>query len=195
MYLLNFLIIFSSAFALSMAISFFIIKKITVRSSQADGHVRLRSNLRVLSAASPSADVSPYIKTTMERINDYFREERPYLNPNLYKRDVADRLGINVNYVTKAISTYYNCNFSDYVNEFRVRYAMTLFRQNSDYRVNEVSSKCGFNNPTNFNRAFRHFTGVAPGEWKAISQQMELTSETDPCYRGRTRNEPSAPLS
>lgn len=178
-----------------MALSFFIIKKMTNSKLQSESQIRARPQMRVLPAVQHPVDVSPYIKTTMDRIEAYFREEKPYLNPDLYKRDVAERLGVNVNYVTKAISTYYNCNFSDYVNEFRVRHAMMLFRQNNDYRVNEVSAKCGFNNPTNFNRAFRHFTGVAPGEWKAISQQVELTSGTDPYFRGRTRNEPSTPLS
>lgn len=177
-----------------MALSFFIIKKMTNHKLQSESQIRVRPHMRVLPSEQRPVDVSPYIKTTMDRIEAYFREEQPYLNPDLYKRDVAERLGVNVNYVTKAISTFHACNFSDYVNEFRVNYAKTLFLQPNDYRVNEVSSMCGFNNPTNFNRAFRHFTGFAPGEWKTVSQQVELTSGTDPYFRGRTRNEPSAPL-
>lgn len=189
------LFMFFVAFALSMAVSLFIIKKMTNRMLQNENRARTRPHVRVQPVVQPPVDVSPYIKTTMDRIEALFRDERPYLNPDLYKRDVAERLGVNVNYVTKAISTFHGCNFSDYVNEFRVNYAKVLFLPPNDYRVNEVSSMCGFNNPTNFNRAFRHFTGVAPGEWKAISQQVEQTSGKDPYSRGRTRNEPSAPLS
>lgn len=195
MYYLNFFITFFVAFVSSMALSFFIVKKFADRKLPACRNSKKRNHLRMESAISPRVETTPYIKTTMARIDAYFRDEHPYLNPNLYKRDVADRLGIKVHYVTKAISTFYSCNFSDYVNEFRVRHAMMLFRQNNDYRVNEVSSMCGFNNPTNFNRAFHHFTGVAPGEWKSVSQQVEQTSETDPGFRGRTNNGPSVPLS
>jgi AraC-like DNA-binding protein len=51
-----------------------------------------------------------------------------------------------------------------FVNEVRVgRACKELLSTN--YNVNEVAKRCGFNNTSNFNRKFKGITGLTPSEY------------------------------
>ena len=55
--------------------------------------------------------------------------------------------------------------FSSFVNEVRIGQACKLFF-NASLNVSDICYSCGFNNLTNFNRNFKHFTRMTPTEYK-----------------------------
>ena len=55
--------------------------------------------------------------------------------------------------------------FSSFVNEVRIGQACKLIG-NESLDISEICYSCGFNNLTNFNRNFKHFTKMTPTEFK-----------------------------
>lgn len=108
---------------------------------------------------------NPYSCLIFERILTYFDKEQPYLNPNLSIADVAKEVCTNRSYVAKAIKVYSGRNFCQFVNSYRVDYAVALSKKEPDLKVCELSFRSGFNSPTAFSIAFKLIRGMPPGEW------------------------------
>lgn len=116
-----------------------------------------------MTTSTPGSDV--LYKNIYDRVLEYFERSRPYLNPDLSINDVVAVLFTNKLYISKAIYACTNRNFCQFVNYYRVRYAMELFRNNPNMKVIEVSTRSGFNSSVSFNMAFRLFMGEKPSEW------------------------------
>ncbi len=99
------------------------------------------------------------------RIEEYFRSETPYLDMELNIGEVSARVFTNRVYVSRAISECSGSNFCQYVNGYRIRYAMDCFRRNPDLKVSELSVMSGFRTVASYNMAFRRFVGELPSEW------------------------------
>lgn len=106
-----------------------------------------------------------YTKTIYEKIQKYFEESEPYLDPAIGIEKVARAVGTNKSYVAKAVKVYSGRNFCQFVNSYRVDHARKLFRENSTLRVNQLAARSGFNSATSFSIAFKIVTGMPPGEW------------------------------
>ncbi len=99
------------------------------------------------------------------RIDEYFRTEQPFLNPDFCLMDVSRRMLTNKLYVSKAIGEYSGGNFSNYVNTWRVRYSMECFRENPDLRIADLSDMSGFSTLSSYIAWFKKLTGELPSEW------------------------------
>lgn len=53
----------------------------------------------------------------------------------------------------------------EYLNRYRVHRAMNLLRTTSD-PVQSIAVRSGYSSIAAFNRNFRHYTGLSPGEWR-----------------------------
>ena len=127
---------------------------------------RIVESMRIspVEASSGSAEDNVY-KELYDRIQEYFIEEKPFLNGNLTINDVVARVFSNKVYISRAIVQCTGRNFCQYVNYHRVMYAMECFRKNTELKVSELSPLCGFNTSVSFNMAFRLFMDENPSEW------------------------------
>ena len=55
--------------------------------------------------------------------------------------------------------------FIEYINDTRISYA-TRWLIESDFSINQISFKCGFNNIANFNRVFKKVKNCTPSEFR-----------------------------
>lgn len=104
-------------------------------------------------------------RTTYERLNALFEEEKPFLNGNLTIGDIAKSLYTNKLYISKSISLCSGRNFCQYVNYHRVRYSIELFRDDPHLKVSELAERSGFHSAASYNMAFRLFMNESPSEW------------------------------
>ncbi len=104
-------------------------------------------------------------RNVFSRIEEYFRSESPYLDMELNIGEVSERVFTNKVYVSRAISECSGSNFCQYVNGYRIRYAMDCFRRNPSLRVSELSAMSGFRTVASYNMAFRKIVGELPSEW------------------------------
>ena len=103
----------------------------------------------------------------MEHIRTLMEEEHLYLRTDLKLQDVAVCLHTNSSYVSECINSVCGQTFSQFVNEFRVRHAMELLRQQPDMKIVAITSASGFSTEASFFRNFKTVTGMTPREWVA----------------------------
>ena len=116
-----------------------------------------------LTMESPGVDV--LYKNIYDRVIEYFDSHRPYLNSELTINDIVNALYTNKLYISKAISMHTGRNFCQFVNYYRVTYAVELFRKDTTLKIVDVAARSGFNSSVSFSMAFRLYIGEKPSDW------------------------------
>ena len=115
-----------------------------------------------LSASLPTAAIDQFL---YDRCCRYMTEHRPFLVPKFSLQDLANAVYTNKVYLSKTINRYSGKNFRQYVNYYRVMYAMELFRKNMGLRILEMAQLSGFRSDTSFLRSFKEVMGENPSIW------------------------------
>ena len=128
-----------------------------------------------MNAETPGSEA--LYRNIYDRVLEYFERSRPYLNPDLTINDIVNALFTNKVYISKAICAYTCRNFCQFVNYYRISYAVDLFRSNPSLKVVDISTKSGFNSSVSFTMAFRLFMNEKPSEWfrreRAVLQKQK----------------------
>jgi AraC-like DNA-binding protein len=107
----------------------------------------------------------------MQRLCLLMEEQRPYLNSDLKRQDVADLLQTNRTYITDCIKATRGQTFSQFINSYRVEHAKQLLSRHPDKKMSAVAIESGFNTESSFFRAFKAETGITPNEWRATLEK------------------------
>ena len=104
-------------------------------------------------------------KEIFDRVVDYFESDLPYLRGNLVIEDLVKVVYANKLYISRAIGRCAGRNFCQFVNYYRVRHSVDVFRQNPDLKVIELAGQCGFNSVVSFTMAFKLYMNENPSDW------------------------------
>jgi len=116
----------------------------------------------------------------LNRLKDFMREEKPYLEPDLTINDLALKVNIPSKTLSQVINENLNQNFFDFVNSYRIGEAKKMLSDlDKKITVLEVLYSVGFNSKSAFNSAFRRHTGLTPTEYK-----RRPNKEISPVFRG-----------
>lgn len=132
--------------------------------------------------------------TLFDSLVNYFVLNKPYLNPELTVKDVAAVLMTNRTYLSRAIRENDMVNFNYFVNSYRLREAVDIFRMDQSARIGETAAKCGFNSTAAFTMAFKLYYGMTPRQWKdyylatSVAKVSQPAMHSMPKRRGRRRN-------
>jgi AraC-like DNA-binding protein len=102
-----------------------------------------------------------------DRCCRYMADRKPFLVESFSLEDLSRALFTNRVYLSKTINYYSGKNFRNYVNYYRVMYAMELFRKNKSLKVTELGNLAGFHSGTTFNQAFKAVMEESPSTWCA----------------------------
>lgn len=94
--------------------------------------------------------------------------EMHYAQEGLSLHDVSSVVHISPTYLSTIFKKEKNINFSEFLNQIRMKKAMELLRI-YDMKSYEVAEKVGFRNPHYFSLCFKKYTGVSPSEYKNAS--------------------------
>ena len=112
----------------------------------------------------------------MQRIHHLVVEEKQFLNSDLTVSALAKQIGTHRNNISACVNLIKGCNFTQYVNSYRIEYAKQLMLKYPDQKANAIGIDSGFANDTSFFRTFRALTGQTPGDWK---KQQSSQAETE----------------
>ncbi|OGU76109.1 MAG: hypothetical protein A2V93_08820 [Ignavibacteria bacterium RBG_16_34_14] len=115
----------------------------------------------------------------LNRLQNYMRSEKPYLEPDLTINDLASKIHVSTKTLSQVINENLNQNFFDFVNSYRINKAKEMLSDLEKKTVLEVLYSVGFNSKSAFNSAFRRHTGLTPTEYKRRSKK-----EISPVFRG-----------
>ncbi len=113
---------------------------------------------------------------TITNDNGYYKElcflldnEKIYKNPDISLGSIALRLNISVTYLSQLINKISGVNFSDFINEYRVKEAQKLLIHPNyeGYAILSIGLESGFNSKSTFYAAFKKHTGVTPTVYRA----------------------------
>jgi YesN/AraC family two-component response regulator len=127
---------------------------------------------------SPAGQLSrmeqQYNAVRRETHSEALKKARQYILDNVEKRimlqDVAEYVCISPGYLSTLFKRKYKQSLIDFINQAKVDIACQLLRE-SDYRINEISYKLGFENAFYFTRLFHRRTGLTPSEYQARARQ------------------------
>jgi len=107
------------------------------------------------------------IKTLKEDLLTYFKEEEPFLNPQLSLKFVADVLEISTNKISYLINKAFLLNFNDFVNSYRLNHfkSIAVDLKNSHLTILGLAYDSGFNTKSVFNTYFKKIEGITPSKW------------------------------
>ena len=80
-------------------------------------------------------------------------------------QDVAAAAMLSPSYFSSSFKRYTGYTLIDYTNAKRIRLASKLLLNDRNATISEIAMRVGFNNMSNFNRAFRRYTGLTPSEY------------------------------
>lgn len=108
-----------------------------------------------------------------------FETNKKYLLPNLKQTDLAKQFDSNSTYLSKIINFYKGKNFSQYINDMRIDYAINKLKKDKKFRkytIKAISEEVGFNNSESFAKAFYNNTGLQPSYFiKKIEEKENKT--------------------
>lgn len=98
-------------------------------------------------------------------------KEQAFLNPKLTLSDLALRVGTNRTYLSNYINQTLNQTFFDYINAHRLTYATELLLT-TNYTLEVIAEKSGFNSLSTFRRCFMQTHGCSPSVYKKEKRQL-----------------------
>ncbi|WP_159949822.1 helix-turn-helix domain-containing protein [Polaribacter septentrionalilitoris] len=99
---------------------------------------------------------------------NYMTTKKPYLNPSLTIRKLAEELKMNSRDLSVLINQNLHQHFFDFVNEYRIEEAKSILKnpKKREFTVLEVLYEVGFNSKSSFNTAFKKHTGTTPTQFR-----------------------------
>ncbi len=87
-----------------------------------------------------------------------------------YKEDITiDKLSeishLSKSYFMNRFKQYFGIGAMEYIIQLRIKFACEAL-QNTNKAITQISSECGFNNLSNFNRQFKKTVGCTPMEYR-----------------------------
>ena len=144
-----------------------------LQSSFGSRILRFPAVLSIRKLETGSLDEDQRMDLLFQRIETYMQRERPYLDENFTLAELAREMLTNKGMLSKTINTKSNHNFCQYVNSYRIQYAVSLMKQDHRLRVAELSLTSGFHSVASFNMAFKLFMNDTPSEYMRTLQAME----------------------
>lgn len=110
-----------------------------------------------------------------KRIQDFMRDEKPYLEEELRIELLADKIGLPYYKLSTLINQEYKGSFFEFVNFYRVEHAKELLADGTqnDLKILAVAMESGFSNKATFNRVFKNHTNTTPSVFRKTAQKSK----------------------
>ncbi|MGK9175659.1 AraC family transcriptional regulator [Yokenella regensburgei] len=122
---------------------------------------------------------APEDQQLCQRLEKTLAERELFLDCDLTLQSLARKTGIPARQISRAINRTHDCNVSQWINGFRIRYAQHLLLS-SQAPVTQVMLEAGFATKSNFNREFVRISGMSPTDFRrTAASNAETDLKTD----------------
>ncbi len=110
------------------------------------------------------------------KLINYVSEGKPFLNPELSLRTLAEQIDIHPNQLSWLLNESLGKNFNEFINHFRVEAFKSFAKDPKKAHLTLIGMafECGFNSKTVFNTYFKRETGLTPKQY--LKEQGQKTS-------------------
>ncbi|MFC0518725.1 ABC transporter permease [Mucilaginibacter angelicae] len=141
--------------------------------------------LKLDSSTQPATPITDRYnaKEKSRRLKEAVAANRFYEDAELTLTSLAVKLSIHPHDLSRIINVGMEKNFSDFINEFRVREIVRKMQDPSCDRLTllGIAYESGFNSKTTFNRVFKEMTGKTPVEYKSsLAKEVSIDKLAPP---------------
>ncbi len=104
--------------------------------------------------------------TLKNTLIDVMQTQKPHLNSEINLNSLSEELNLSRHHLSQIINENFKTNFFDFINQYRIREAMQLIKENPEISISEIIYTVGFSNRVSFNKAFKKHTGRTPSQFK-----------------------------
>ncbi len=107
------------------------------------------------------------LENQKERLSQFMEAQRPYLNPDLNLKEMAQELRMSRGQLSEVINIGFGKNFNDFINTYRINLVKDMLKAGRHKKLSllGIAYECGFNSKATFNRVFKKFTNSSPTEF------------------------------
>jgi|GEM_PF-3289730 len=134
-------------------------------------YIGLRNlNVQVYSAIETAKETNKYNPETnlnFRNIQRLFEIDKIYLNSELRITDVANKISLTPNYVSKIVNENAQMNFNDFVNQYRLNEIIERFKNNEHQKMSifALAQEAGFKSKSTFQAVFKKSMGKTPSQY------------------------------
>ncbi|WP_117236378.1 AraC family transcriptional regulator [Vibrio maerlii] len=112
------------------------------------------------------------IAEPQNRVKDLYQGICIYIQENFHRplnRDcIADRFSLSANHLSRLFRQQGHMTLAEYITRVRIDRAKFMLKK-YNFKLNEVSVRCGFKDVNYFCRVFKNRTGRTPSEYRGVS--------------------------
>ena len=113
--------------------------------------------------------VSPHMMDEMqEKIMKIIVFDKKYKDKDYSAKKLAEEIGTNTRYISAVVNTRFHCNFTSFINKYRIEEAMSLLvdKRYIDLNVADIGDMVGFANRQSFYASFYRILGITPRDYR-----------------------------
>lgn len=115
-----------------------------------------------------------------EKVENLMKKDKIYHSKDLSLDKLAQILGTNRTYISRAINKYANATFYMYLDRYRIHEATELISDpQKDIPFKEMADYLGYNSLQVFHKAFKRQIGCTPGSYRSEIINIQKTSPED----------------
>ena len=133
-------------------------------------------------AAYTTALSTTLVEEIYEKILLKFVVEKKYRDPAYTAAKMAEEIGYNARYISAVVHLRYRDNFSQLINDFRIKEAMYMItdRHFADMKMEEIAHATGCANRQCFYSAFYRKCGMTPSDYRMQHSTPVKNKDSEP---------------
>ena len=103
-----------------------------------------------------------------EKIMKIIVFDKKYKDKDYSAKKLAEEIGTNTRYISAVVNTRFHCNFTSFINKYRIEEAMSLLvdKRYIDLNVADIGDMVGFANRQSFYASFYRILGITPRDYR-----------------------------
>lgn len=112
-------------------------------------------------------------KRLFKQLNQLITDQQLYIKTELSRDDFAQMIHVNKTRFAEIIKENTGTNLTDYLNTFRIEYAVALLQKYPEYTFQAIAAEAGFNRMGTFYTVFQKKIGMKPSEYRNVLKTMK----------------------
>lgn len=134
----------------------------------------LDQTAELLPPVDNSADAATRL-SPIERLERYMTQERPYTNPALGRKELADFLGISSEELGTLVKNERGVSVKTFIATFRLEEARRVLGSDSAESIADLAARLGFGTARTLQRAFKERYAMSPSQYREAARDLNTT--------------------
>lgn len=113
--------------------------------------------------------------SAMQRLDRYMTSEKPYTNPSLGRKELAEAAGMTQESLGSLIRQERDCSVHSYINFFRLEEVRKEIDTGTNETISDLAKRLGFGTARTLQRAFKERYDMSPTQYKSASSSLKPT--------------------